>query len=1102
MAPNYSSGSVPVLTGPCEGEAPGVAGDFPLSFCQESVWLAEQLRPGSAAYCLPEAWRLWGRLDAEVLQKAFSAMVQRHETLRTCFRNADGSPRQVILASAAAPMPIIDLSAEACPGSALATRLSAEARTPFKLNSAPLARLVLFRLGAEEHVLFYNLHHLIGDAWSQSVFLRELAEHYNAGGRASLPELAIQYADYAVWQRDSLQQGTWAKEITYWRERLANPPPAPGLPGDGPSAVKRSVQGRTEFFSFSPEFAAQLKQFSRNHGVTLFMTLLAGFKALLYRLTGQQDILVGSPFACRELPETERLIGFIVHTHALRSSAWGNPSFAEFVARIRETVLGAYTNQAVPLEAVLQTGGAPTQPPISTVFGLQTAAPENWGMRGLQVKRIELDNGGAKFDWTVLCTETADGLSLRSEYSTDLFAAGSTGRLLRAFETLLRAAIEHPEGSLADLPLLSREERQQIVSGWNQTAADYERDATVHQVFERQAAATPRTTALVFNDQRLDYGELNSRANKLARYLQRCGVGPEILVGVCLERSFELLIALLAVLKAGGAYVPLDRSYPRERLDWMLEDCAAPVLITSSHFQGRKQLSTRARIIEMDADQELWEAESDQNPASGTLPKNLAYVIYTSGSTGMPKGAAIPHRGIVRLARNTNYVQITPQDRFLQFAPVSFDASTFEMWGALLNGAQLVLHPPGTPSLEQLGRFIQQQQISVLWLTAGLFNQMVETHLEQLRGVRQLLAGGEALSVPHVLKALNTLGPGCQLINGYGPTENTTFTCCYRIPNDWPGSRSVPIGGPISNTRVFILDDRRQPLPVGIPGELYIGGDGLARGYLNQPALTAEKFVELTCLDTPERLYRTGDLVRWLPDGNIEFLGRLDDQLKVRGFRIEPGEIETVLCSHPQIRSAAVIGRQDTSGTRRLVAYVVSAVTLSSAAIREWLAGKLPPHMVPSEITLLPELPLTQNGKVDRRRLESLPGNPEQVPERHVAPRNEAEAALAIIWKELLGRNSFGVEHNFFHLGGHSLLAMQMSSRIASKFGVELPLDVIFEKPTICGLAAAIAGAGNRPPAPALKPSVSTHAAELLARLDELSDEEVERLLEHSELSS
>jgi aspartate racemase len=1072
---------------------------------------------GTPAYNLPEAWRLQGALDLAALQKSLDELVRRHEILRTCIVAQEGKPRQHILRCARIELEVVDVAGAADPESELERQLQSEARRPFDLTHAPLARAVLFRRSAEEHTLLVNLHHIISDAWSQRVFMRELGLVYGACTNAAavcLPELPVQYADFALWQRETLENAAGRDDLAYWQEKLRKPFKKVLLPADYPRRAVRSFKGATQFFQISRHLTNVLRELSRHEGVTLFMTLLAAFKTLLHRYTQEADIIVGSPMAGRERVEVEGLIGLFVNTHALRSDLSGDPSFRELLGRVREVVLAAYAHQELPCEVVMQAQPsartAVGHPLFEVVFGWQGAPLERLQFPGLEATRYELDTGTAKFEWTVLTSESQDGsLRLRSEFSTDLFEPETMARLMHQFLVLLERAAADPDGRLSELLLATESERQKLLVDYNQTAADYERNSCISEVFEAQVQRSPEAVALDFAGQVMTYGSLNARANQLGWHLRTCGVSRGVKVGLCLERSCEMIVSILAILKAGGAYVPLDRAYPAERLSFMLQDSGCSVLVTDSGwFSGKPTLSRVAQVICLDREQPRVAAQSQENLQTTPSPTAPAYVMYTSGSTGKPKGVLVPHRAVLRLVRNTNYLKFSPELVFLHLAPISFDASTFEIWGALLNGARLVIYPPQVPSLEQLGRKIRESGITTLWLTAGLFHQMVDNQLENLRGLKHLLAGGDVLSPAHVARASRQLS-GCELINGYGPTENTTFTCCYRLRGEWPEERSVPIGQPISNTKVYVLNGRMAPVPVGVPGELYTTGDGLADGYLNQRELTAQKFVSNPFSEDPNsRLYRTGDVVRWLADGNLEFLSRNDSQLKIRGYRVEPGEVEGALAAHPAVQAATTVARRNNSGTNQLFAYVVPQPNqkVEESELREFLASKLPSYMVPARILSLSTLPLTPNGKIDRSALpEPGPDSMQSDPQLQVPPRTPIEETLCSIWCEVLGRARVGVHEDFFQLGGHSLLATQVISRIAGRCNVELPVVAIFEGPTIARLAAIIERTQQEQPD--FQPSViqragPARAAELLERLGEFSEAELDELLRDPELAN
>ena len=1037
----------------------------PLSFAQQRLWFLDQLAPGNPFYNISSAYRIRGVLDREVLRRAVAAVVARHESLRTTFAVVEGRPVQQIAAEQHVQLLVVDISdaVEAERDARARSWIAAEARRPFDLADGPLLRTGLLRLSEQEHVLLLTVHHVVSDGWSMGILVKELAafyEEFSCRRRAALPELPIQYADFARWQRESLSGEVLEKQLAYWRKQLADLPVLE-LPTDRARSFEQTFRGAHHRTVFPESLTEALKELSRRENATLYMTLLAAFQALLLRYTEQEDVVVGSPIANRTRREIEGLIGFFVNTLVMRTNLSGDPSFRELLGRVREVALQAYAHQDVPFEKLveeLQPARDLGQNPLfQVIFAVQNAPTAKLNLPGLVLNGFGVESQTTRFDLEVYLWESEGRLNGSFIYSTDLFDASTIERMSRHFRVLLEGVVADPDRGVWELPLLPDAERRQVLVEWNETQTEYPRGKTVHGLFEEQVERAPQAVAVVFGQEGLSYWELNERANRLARYLSKLGVGPEVLVGLCVERSLEMVVGLLGILKAGGAYVPLDPAYPRQRLAFMLEDTRARVLLTQENLSESLPEGDFKRV-RLDADWPEIARESRENPQSETTAENLAYVIYTSGSTGTPKGVSVRHRSVVRLVRETDYARFGPDEVFLQFAPISFDASTFEVWGALLNGARLAVMPPGLPSLDELGIALERYRVSTLWLTAGLFHQMVDSQIESLRGVRQLLAGGDVLSVPHVEKALREL-PDCRLINGYGPTENTTFTCCHALRRDQPLGGSVSIGRPIANTCVFILDRNRQPVPIGVPGELYIGGDGLARDYFRCPELTAEKFVvDPLGGDREKRLYRSGDRARYRPDGTIEFLGRIDDQVKIRGFRIEPGEIESVLAQHPGVAEGIVVPREDAPGDKRLIAYVVTrdGAPPSAMQLREFLKSSLPAYMVPSTFVFLDALPLTPNGKVDRKALPAPEQTRPELEDVFVAPRNAVEQTVAGIWGQVLNFEKIGIHDNFFDLGGHSLLATLVFARLQKAFPVPLPLRTLFEKPTVAELSGAI----------------------------------------------
>ncbi|MDX6577744.1 MAG: hypothetical protein QOE96_3697 [Blastocatellia bacterium] len=1035
----------------------------PLSYNQQGFWLLNQLMPETSLYHTPLAVRLTGFLDVTALKQALNFIVARHAALRTTFTTVEGTPSQFVAGEVVLDLPVIDLSREPETARELSVPnvLQDEVRRPFDLSRGPLIRSLLVRLSEREHTLLITMHHIVTDGWSVGIFQRELSELYKtftAGERPALPELPIQYPDYSYWQRQWFAGELYESQLSYWKKEFETLPSVLELPTDYPRQsvqAYRAFRGAHHTIRLSKQLTSDLKMLSQNQGVTLFMTLLAAYEILLHRHTGEEDIVVGTPIAGRQMPETESLIGLFINTLPMRTNLAGDPSCGEVLSRIKATALGAYAHQDLPFERLVKELQPERKlahnPLFQMMFVLQSEETEPLQLPGLVTEPFRVGHIMANFDLTLDIVEKDGQLTCLFESNADLFASATIERLMGHFQTLLEGIVADPEQRISALPLLTEAERLQLLVEWNDTKTNYPTQACIQELFEEQVRNSPDVPALLCDDRQVTYRELNRQANQLGHYLNKRGVGPDTRVGVCLQRSPEMIVVLLGILKAGGAYVPLDPEYPSTRLRFMLEDAQVPLLITQKSLLENLPRNT-AEIICLDELPGKIANESESDPEITTTPDRLAYVMYTSGSTGKPKGVAVTHRNVVRLVRDTNYASFSADEIFLQSATISFDASTFEIWGSLLNGARLALMPPGAYSLGDLGQALKRYQVTTLWLTAGLFHLMVDNHLDDLRGVRQLLAGGDVLSVPDVQKVLAEL-KDTRLINGYGPTESTTFACCHPITDLTNVNGSVPIGRPISNTSVYILDRSRNPVPIGVQGELYIGGDGVARGYLDRPELNAERFVPDPFSPVPgARLYRTGDLVRYRPNGEIEFIGRLDNQVKVRGFRIELGEIESALAEHPSLREAVVVARKD-NGDKHLAAYLVPqfGLTPSIDEIREFLKDKLPDHMVPSVFVVLESLPLSPSGKVDRRALP--PANGADTTRIFAPPTDELELKLTKIWERVLGIRSIGVNDNFFELGGHSLLAVRLFAQIENAFGRNLPLATLFQAPTVKRLA-------------------------------------------------
>jgi amino acid adenylation domain-containing protein len=1023
----------------------------PLSFSQQRLWFLNQLEPNSP-FDISIAMQMSGVLNLEALQQALNAIVVRHEALRTTFAYVDENPVQIIGDINTVELRVIDLSGRDHTDCEIEVPqiLKKETEFPFNLSADLMLRPTLVQLKEDEHILLLVMHHVAGDGWSLGILFRELAgfyESFSTGDPAPFAELPIQYADFAQWQRQWLNGEVLQTQFNYWKQQLANIPTLLELPTDRPRPSIKTWHGSTKYVELNQNLTHQLKTLSQQSRTTLFMTLLTAFATLLSRYSHQEDIVVGSPIANRNQSEIESLIGFFVNTLVLRIQILENPTFLELLEQVREITLEAYAHQELPFEKLVEElqpqRSLSYSPLFQVMFVLQNAPMGKLELPGLSIAPVEVEDVNAKFDLTLAVTETESGLHCGWEYNTDLFDATTIERMAGHFQILLEGIIANPKQRVAQLPLLSNYERHQLVFEWNNTKAEYPADKCIHELFEQQVEKTPDAIAVVFENQQLTYRELNTRANQLAHYLQSLGVQPDMLVGICVERSLEMSVGLLGILKAGGAYVPLDPTYPLERLSFMLSDSQVSVLLTQQKLVATLPQGA-THVVCLDTD---WGGSQHQdNLSSGVQASNLAYVIYTSGSTGKPKGVLIAHQGLCNLAlEHIRIFNVNANSRILQFASLSFDASISEIVMAFCTGAQLWLATsesllPG-PNLIKL----LQQGITHATLPPSALAAMPTAELPKLQTI---VVAGEACS-PELVKQWSE---GRNFFNGYGPTESTV---CVTTALCTDAQQKLPIGRPMNNIQIYILDRYLQPVPIGVPGELHIGGAGLARGYLNRPELTPQKFIPNPFnQEYSGRLYKTGDLARYLSDGNIEFLGRLDDQVKIRGFRIELGEVESVLSQHPQVQEAVVIARTDQPGNKQLVAYVVSHLELNhtSSNIRSFLKDKLPNYMVPSVFVSLEKMPLTPNGKVDRRALPA-PDLRLSMKANYVPPRDTIELQLAQIWEEVLDVRPIGVRDNFFDFGGHSLLAISLMTRIQQQFGKNLSLATLFQNPTVDQLA-------------------------------------------------
>ena len=896
------------------------------------------------------------------------------------------------------------------------------------------------------------------------MLLKEITAVYHSGVLAPLPQLEAQYADFAYWQRMWLQGEALDHLLEWWRARLEGAAELE-LPLDRRRPATRSARGASCSIRFGPELTQALKSYAGKTGNTDFIVLLAAFAATLSRFAGQTDVSLGTPVSGRIHPAVEPLLGCFVNTLVLRCMLEGDSSFTETLARIRETTLAAWDHQELPFEKLveeLQPARAMQSTPLFQVmFVMQNAPRPEIEAAGPHFQQVAFETGMAKFDLTMILHELPgsggeSGFHARLEYRTDIFDRSTMEQLLGSFRCLLASAAQSPERPLSALALLEPAQQAELLAQCR-TGAARSFAGTVHGSFTERAWQTPNAIALEAAGSSLTYAALERRANQLAHHLRALGAAQDALVAVCLERSAEMIVALLAILKTGAAYLPLDPAEPAPRLAFVVGETGVSIAVTNAEFAPRMDAAGMSRLVLLDRDATTIEQQPETVHETPVSADNLAYVMYTSGSTGEPKGVAVPHRSILRLV-DGSFAVMNAGETFLQLAPVGFDASTFEIWGALLNGARLVIFPTGAPSLGEIGAFLREHDISTLWLTAGLFRLMVEEQIDSLRGLRQLLAGGDVLPVAQVRRVIEEI-PGCRLINGYGPTENTTFTCCHAVRATDLEAPSIPIGAPIAHTEVFILDEHMQLAPPGARGELYTGGEGLARGYYGRPELTSAAFVPHPFSAVPgARLYKTGDQARRRADGTIEFIGRRDGQIKIRGFRVETGEIAAVLSSHPEVREAAVLARDDAHGNRMIAAYIAPAMNPAGGcqAVLDWMRQRLPSYMLPAALVSMDRLPLTANGKIDRNALAAMALEPSGPGEEYAAPRTPDEEMLAKIWKELFVLEQVGRNANFFELGGHSLLATQLGSRIEREFGLTVPLRVIFENATIADLAEAI----------------------------------------------
>jgi amino acid adenylation domain-containing protein len=1041
---------------------------------QARLWFLEQYLGPSPLYNIVRSLKLHGPLNIAALDYAFRQIVQRHEALRTNFHSIDGIPYQVINSDDRFKLEIVDL--QAVPSSERSLIFQQQLREggcqPFDLTQDCLLRAVVFQLEAAEFGLMITVHHTVGDGWSFGVLAKELSifyRNYLVGNFSGLPPLPLQFIDYGLWLQTELQTGRRDRERTYWQQKLSGDLPVLNLPCDLPRGTAQTYRGQRASILFGSDFVREIKAISHQAGVSTFIMLLTSLKVLLHRYSQQTDIIVGAATANRISAEVENIFGYFVDNLPLRTDLSGNPSVWELLERVRQTALDAYAHPypfAEILESLQISRNQNRSPLFSVTMSLQNTPEADLDLPEIRLASCQPQDSEwvekapissyrfsqnlqvARFDLTILLKEEHGSISGVVEYNQDLFNADMIERFIGHWHTLLKAALANPQSSISHLPWLTPPEQTQLLA-WSAPETDWLPADCLHSLFESQVAKHPRAIALQQGNQSLTYQELNQKANQLAHYLRKIGIQPDQLVGVYLERSLDLIVSLLAILKAGGAYLPLDRSYPTERLQFMLEDAEVSILIAD---QVPAALSLdRMQCVDLIADWPIISQASNINLTNINTPDHLAYVLYTSGSTGKPKGVMVPHQAVARLVLNTNYIDFQPSDVVAQVSNCCFDAATFEIWGALLNGAQLnIIDKDQLLSLQGFAQQIQAQSISILFLTTALLNQFAQTIPEAFQSLRYLLFGGEAVT-PQWIRQILEQGAPQHLLHVYGPTENTTFSTWYSIAQVSEDATTLPIGQAIAHTEMRVLNQALQPVPIGIPGELYLGGLGVARGYLNRQELTETCFI--TIPGSNSKFYKTGDLVRYLPDGNLEFIGRIDHQVKIRGFRIELGEIEMALKQHPEVQDAIVLVDEDPVRGKSLLAYVTAIQILSDSELKQFLQQRLPDYLMPAAYQCLDYFPLTPNGKVDRLALPKPRLSEVALPVNHVLPKNPLEAELVKIWAEVLNLPTVSTCENFFDIGGHSLLAVRLVAKIEQVLERKVSLSQLFQAPTIAQMA-------------------------------------------------
>ena len=1052
---------------------------YPLSFSQERIWFLSQLEPHNPAYNFSSAVQITGELNFPALQKALQMIVNRHAALRTTFRIDDGNPYQVIAETVQIEFPLIDISflPEVERKALMRNLVQEETVYPFDLRQGPLIRSRVLKLGNQEHVLLISIHHIVWDAWSWWVMWRELSVLYNALQQAETPHLdplPIQYAYYALLQRKGFKEEALQLQEAYWKQKFLGKIPILDLPTDRPRPTVQSYQGSSKSFTLEVELAEQLRKLALQTRTSLFIVLLAAFKVLLFRYSGQEDLIIGAPFAGRNYPNTKYLIGCFVNTLALRTNLSADMEFTELIMRVTETVSGAYNNQDYPFDRLVETinpdRDLSRSPLFQVMFMFRDILLDNITLSKLTLNTLEIESQTAKFDLTVCVSTASKELKVKFEYNTNLYNGTTIDRMMGHFETLLRSLVSAPQTRLNNLEILTKPEKNQLLLEWNKTTRKFEYDKCIHHLFEEQVEKTPENVAFEFEEQKITYAKLNTRANQLAHWLIKQGLKSEALVGICVERSLEMMVGLLGILKAGAAYVPIDPAYPQERIAFMLKDSQVSFLLTQEKLLT-KLPEHKAKIVCLDYEWEVIHKENKKNPISRVTGNNLAYVIYTSGSTGQPKGVLGLHRGAVnRFNWMWQTFPFESGETCCQKTSLSFVDSIWEIFGPLLQGILTVIIPDTVlKDPYQLLQILANKSITRIVLVPSLLRILLNACPDlqsRLCRLKYWVTSGETLPI-ELLQYFQNIMPESILLNLYGSSEVSADATWYDT-RECKSLCQVPLGHPIDNMQIYILDFHLQAIPIGVPGELHIGGVGLAGGYLNRPQLTEEKFIlnpfnntksQLT--NNPKsqisnrKLYKTGDLARYLPDGNIEFLGRIDNQVKIRGFRIGLREIETAIAQYPSIQQTVVTAQEDNPGDKRLVAYIVPhpEEALTPDELRRFLKQKLPDYMVPSAFVFLNALPLTPNGKIDQRALPAPDRLRQEPASTFVPPSDDLEIQLTKIWENVLGKKPISVKDNFFDLGGHSLLAVRLFAQIEKTFGKNLPLATLFQAPNIEELA-------------------------------------------------